>query len=88
MSRVLRRFEVLLPLRLSDSTAVPDYATADTLTELEVGFGAFSCELRRGSGETEGVLSQCVQAEVRDDRLRVLKSRTTFSPQWGSTTAP
>ena len=31
MSRMLRRFEVLLPLRLNDGTPVPDEAVADTI---------------------------------------------------------
>lgn len=41
MSRVLRRFEVLFPLRLNDGTAEP---IADTLMESEEPFGAVSCE--------------------------------------------
>ena len=35
MSRMLRRYEMLLPLRLNDGTAVSDDAIADTLMELE-----------------------------------------------------
>jgi len=44
MSRMIRRFEVLLPLRFNDGTAVPDNAIADTLLELEQQFGAASCD--------------------------------------------
>jgi len=47
MSKMLRRFEVLLPLRLNDGTPVPDAAVADTLLELEQKFGAVSCETNR-----------------------------------------
>ena len=44
MSKTVRRFEVLLPLRLNDGTPVPDSSVADTLVELEEHFGAVSCE--------------------------------------------
>ena len=44
MSKSVRRFEVLLPLRFNDGTPVPDDAVADTLIEFEEQFGAVSCE--------------------------------------------
>ena len=44
MSRTVRRFEVLLPLRFNDGQPVPDDLVADTLIELEERFGAVSCE--------------------------------------------
>ena len=44
MSKTLRRFEVLLPLRFNDGQPVPDEIVADTLLELEQQFGAVSCE--------------------------------------------
>ena len=50
MSRMVRRFEVLLPLRLNDGTPVPDELIADTLLELEEKFGAVSCETQRIQG--------------------------------------
>jgi len=44
MSRSLRRYEVLLPLRFNDGQPVPDDLVADTLLELEQRFGAVSSE--------------------------------------------
>ena len=66
MSKLLRRFEVLLPLRLNDGTPVPDAAVADTLLELEQKFGAVSCETQtiRGQSRHEG-------HSYRDDLIRV-----------------
>ena len=66
MSRMLRRYEMLLPLRLNDGTAVPDDAIADTLTELEEQFGTVSCETQsiRGRWRFEG-------QSYRDDLVRV-----------------
>jgi hypothetical protein len=66
MSRMVRRFEVLLPLRFNDGTAVPDDAVTDTLLELEQRFGAVSCETQtiRGQWRHEG-------QSYRDDLIRV-----------------
>lgn len=66
MSRMVRRFEVLLPLRFNDGTAVPDDAIADTLLELEQRFGAVSCETQtiRGQWRHEN-------QSYRDDLLRL-----------------
>lgn len=66
MSRMVRRFEVLLPLRFNDGTPVPDEAVADTLVELEERFGAVSCETQttRGRWRADGV-------SYRDDLVRV-----------------
>jgi hypothetical protein len=66
MSRMVRRFEVLLPLRFNDGSAVPDAAIADTLLELEQRFGAVSCETQtiRGQWRHEN-------QSYRDDLMRV-----------------
>jgi len=66
MSRMVRRFEVLLPLRFNDGTPVPDAAVADTLIEFEGQFGAVSCETQtiRGRWRHEG-------QSFRDDLIRV-----------------
>jgi hypothetical protein len=66
MSRLLRRFEVLLPLRLNDGTPVPDETVAETLIELEEQFGAVSCETQtiRGRWRSDG-------QSYRDDLIRV-----------------
>ena len=66
MSRTVRRFEVLLPLRLNDGTPTPDAAVADTLIELEEQFGAVSCETQtiRGRWRSDG-------ETYRDDLIRV-----------------
>jgi hypothetical protein len=44
MSRALRRFEILLPLKFNDGTAVPAEFTGETILELRTRFGAVSCE--------------------------------------------
>ena len=66
MSRRLRRFEVLLPLRFNDGTAVPEETIADTLLEFESYFGAVSCETQtiRGRWRADGVT-------YLDDLIRV-----------------
>ena len=65
MSRTVRRFEVLLPLRLNDGTRVPEEVIAETLVELETKFGAVSCETQtiRGRWRFEG-------ESYRDDLIR------------------
>lgn len=66
MSKMVRRFEVLLPLRFNDGSAVSDDAIADTLLELEQRFGAVSCETQaiRGQWRHQGL-------SYRDDLIRV-----------------
>ena len=66
MSRLLRRFQVLLPLRFNDGSPVPETAIADTLLELEQRFGAVSSETQtiRGQWRHEG-------QSYRDDLIRV-----------------
>lgn len=63
---MVRRFEVLLPLRFNDGSPVPDAAIADTLIELEEQFGAVSCETQtiRGRWRAGGL-------SYRDDLIRV-----------------
>jgi hypothetical protein len=66
MSRSLRRYEILLPLRFNDGQSVPDDLVAETLLELEQQFGAVSTETQtiRGLWRHEG-------ASYRDDLVRV-----------------
>jgi hypothetical protein len=66
MNASFRRFEVLLPLRFNDGSAVPDGLLADTLTELEQRFGAVSSETQviRGIWRSQGEI-------FRDDHVRV-----------------
>jgi hypothetical protein len=66
MSRSLRRYEILLPLRFNDGESVPDDFVADTLLELEQRFGAVSSETQtiRGLWRHEG-------ESYRDDLIRV-----------------
>jgi len=63
---MVRRFEVLLPLRFNDGTPVPDAAVADTVIELEGHFGAVSCETQTilGRWRADG-------QSYRDDLIRV-----------------
>jgi hypothetical protein len=49
MSKSLRRYEILLPLRLNDGQPVPDDLVADTLLELEQRFGAVSSETQKSN---------------------------------------
>ena len=66
MSKVFRRFEILLPLRFNDGRPVPDEVIADTLLELRQQFGAVSCETQTIRG------TWTFEAEVfRDDLVRV-----------------
>ena len=66
MSRMVRRFEALLPLRFNDGSPVPDALVADTFIELEEQFGAVSCETQtiRGRWRADG-------QSYRDDLIRV-----------------
>jgi hypothetical protein len=66
MSRSLRRYEILLPLRFNDGESVPDDLVAETLLELEQQFGAVSTETQtiRGFWRHEG-------ESYRDDLLRI-----------------
>ncbi|MEA3208834.1 MAG: hypothetical protein QOE70_1891 [Chthoniobacter sp.] len=63
----LRRYEILLPRRFNDGTAVPEELLADTATELREQFGAMSWETQiiRGEWEHEGVI-------FRDELLRIV----------------
>jgi hypothetical protein len=66
MNTSFRRFEILLPLRLNDGSAVPNGLIADTILELREEFGAVSCETQT----IQGVWTQ--EAEVyRDELIRV-----------------
>lgn len=66
MSKVFRRFEILLPLVFNDGRPVPDGLIADTLLELREQFGAVSCETQTIRG------TWTFEAEVfRDDLVRV-----------------
>lgn len=84
MSRTLRRFEVLLPLRFNDGTPVPETAVADTLTELEERFGAVSCESQttRGRWRHEGQSYRDDLTGGRPRRQPVVRyaGRTGFRP--------
>jgi hypothetical protein len=66
MSKSLRRYEILLPLRFNDGQPVPDDLVADSLLELEQKFGAVSSETQtiRGLWRHEG-------ESYRDDLIRV-----------------
>ncbi len=66
MSRALRRYEILLPLRFNDGQPVPEDVVAETLLELEQHFGAVSSETQtiRGFWRHEG-------ESYRDDLIRV-----------------
>ena len=50
MSRVYRRYEMLLPLRFNDGQPIPGELVADVLIELRNHFGAVSCETQTIQG--------------------------------------
>ena len=61
-----RRFEILLPLRFNDGSAVPDALIAETLVELRRRFGAVSSEAQKIEGQWQHA------GEVyRDELMRV-----------------
>jgi hypothetical protein len=66
MSKSLRRYEILLPLRFNDGQPVPDDLVAEALLELERRFGAVSAETQtiRGLWRHEG-------ESYRDDLVRI-----------------
>ena len=66
MSRSLRRYEILLPLRFNDGQPVPDDFVAETLLELEQRFGAVSSETQTIPG-----LWRHQGESYRDDLIRV-----------------
>ena len=66
MSKSLRRFENLLPLRFNDGKAVPDDLIADLLLQLEARFGAVSSETQT----IQGMLRHEGQS-YRDELMRV-----------------
>jgi hypothetical protein len=57
---ILRRYEILLPLRFNNGEPVPEDLLADTLLELRRQFGAVSSETQiiQGHWENEGVVFQ------------------------------
>lgn len=66
MSKLLRRFEILLPRQFSDGQPVPDEVFADTLLELESRFHAVSSDTQiiRGLWRQEEQL-------YRDELVRI-----------------
>ncbi len=66
MSKSLRRYEILLPLRFNDGQSVPDDLVAETLLELEQRFGAVSSETQTIHG-----LWRHDSESYRDDLIRV-----------------
>ena len=66
MTRSLRRFEILLPLRFNDGKAVPDAVISDLLLQLETRFGAVSAETQRIQG-----LWQHEGKSYRDELVRI-----------------
>lgn len=66
MSKMVRRFEVLLPLRFNDGTPVPDDIVADTPIQLEERFGAVSCETQTIRGRRRSD-----EQSHRNDSIRV-----------------
>jgi hypothetical protein len=66
MSRMLRRFEILLPLRFNDGQPVPDELIGQTLLEIHKQFSAVSPETQviRGHWQAQG-------EEFRDELVRV-----------------
>ena len=66
MSSLQRRFEILLPQRFNDGTAVPDELTGQTILELRARFGALSSETQI----IRGIWEHASQS-FRDDLIRI-----------------
>jgi hypothetical protein len=66
MSSLQRRFEILLPQRFNDGTAVPDDLFGQTILELRHQFGSLSSDTQiiRGIWEHAG-------QSFRDDLIRI-----------------
>lgn len=80
MSKSLRRFEVLLPLRFNDGRPVPDELIGETLLELRQRFGAVSSETQiiRGFWQYEGQVHRDELVRVFVDVPDVPESRQFF----------
>jgi len=65
MSRTLRRFGILLPLRFNDGQPVPDELVGETLLDLRQRFKAAETQVIRGHWQHQGEV-------YRDDLVRVL----------------
>jgi hypothetical protein len=67
MSSKLRRYEVLLPVRLNDGSEVPQELIGDALNEIVARFDAvsFECEIVEGRWRSGSVL-------YRDDLSRII----------------
>ncbi len=50
MDRSYRRYEILLPLKFNDGSAVPEALIAETVGDLKRHFGALSLETQRIEG--------------------------------------
>ena len=80
-----RRYEILLPLRFNDGSAVPEHLVIDTLLELRQQFGAVS-------SETQIIQGQWLHAGILhpDELMRLfvdwLIARKTASSSFGSRT--
>jgi hypothetical protein len=66
MSKVLRRFEILLPLKFNDGTTVPGELGVETVQQLRDRFGAVSCETQ----VIQGVWQRAGE-EFRDELVRL-----------------
>ncbi|HEX3314649.1 MAG TPA: hypothetical protein VHR72_07135 [Gemmataceae bacterium] len=79
MSSKLRRYEVLLPVRLNDGSEVPRELIGDALNEIVARFDAvsFECEIVEGRWRSGGVIH-------RDDLSRIIVdiSDTAANRKW------
>src|SRR5438046_2955686 len=75
MSIHYRRFEVLIPLRFNNGSAVPDELVAETLSELRARFGAVSVEMQPIVGQWQHA------GEIYRDELIRLFVDTEDSPE-------
>jgi len=77
---LLRRYEILLPLRYNDGQSVPDDLIADTLIELKQRFGAVSHETQtiHGLWQHEGLSFRDDLARIFVDVVDIPESRGFF----------
>ena len=85
MSRVLRRFEILLPLRFNDGRPVPDELIADTDDGIYIeGMGSFSIDQMRLNFQFGGNAFWRIRHGKKVHMLRDVTYQSITPRFWGS----
>ncbi|HZM04994.1 MAG TPA: hypothetical protein VFC44_18490 [Candidatus Saccharimonadales bacterium] len=77
---VLRRYEMLLPLRFNDGQPVPEKLLAESILEVRTKFGAGSCETQviQGLSEHQGEVVRDPLARLFVDVADTRENRVFF----------